>query len=64
MHVTNEVFGKICLKVIRDTFCPICGPRSGEGQGAGRTGHEENGELNFLVGGFLEKIVHFIKIPG
>lgn len=28
-----QVFDKICLKVTRDTSCPICGPQSGERQG-------------------------------
>ena len=33
MRATSKVSDKICLKVIRDTSCPICGPRSAERQG-------------------------------
>ena len=33
MHAAGKIFGKICLKAIRDTFFPICGLWSGEWRG-------------------------------
>ena len=33
MQATDKIFGKICLKAIRDNFFLICGLWSGEEQG-------------------------------
>ena len=48
MHATGKIFGKICLKAIRDTVFPICGLRSQEEKGARHKGKEE---LQFFVWG-------------
>ena len=46
MYITTKIFGYICLKAVRDTFCPMFGLRS-------RDEHDETwrkgGRLNFLV---------------
>ena len=35
IYVAGKIFGKICLKAIRDTFFPICGLQSGKARGTG-----------------------------
>ena len=37
MHAVGKMFGKICLKAIRDIFFRICGMWSGEGRGDSRS---------------------------
>ena len=48
INVPGKIFGKICQKVIRDTFFQTCALRSGEGRGTGGD-IQQKGKVQTLI---------------